>query len=183
MAHPSILDVAVIGVDLNDDRGELPRAYVVVDRLATITEQDIKDFLKDKLVYYKWLAGGVKMVESLPRNSVGKVLKGDLREQAKAEILRTHVERLALKHKSEIIGDDNSSSERSQTLAMEASDSDIPGEHVTEKFSDSKYANTEDITHTMVHTELNTLSNETSGPIFSSILNSDASKTPDPHTK
>jgi len=88
-AHPAILDVAVIGVDFQDERGELPRAYVVLDpALApTTTDDEIREFLIGKLSRYKALDGGVCRVKSLPRSSTGKVLKNTFKEEAKLEVV------------------------------------------------------------------------------------------------
>jgi len=85
--------VAVIGVDFQDVRGELPRAYVVLDPVLALTTTDvgIQKFLIGKLSRYKALDGGVRRVESLPRSSTGKVIKNIFREQAKQEILEEKI--------------------------------------------------------------------------------------------
>jgi acyl-coenzyme A synthetase/AMP-(fatty) acid ligase len=89
LTHPCVVDVAVIGVDFSDDRGELPRAYVVVDPNSPypVTDQEIKDYLGGHLAKYKALDGGVKRVRSIARNASGKILKKLLRDEAKQEIL------------------------------------------------------------------------------------------------
>jgi len=81
------VDAAVIGVDFEDQRGELPRAFVVVDPDHDLTDQDIHDYLKDRLVYYKWLSGGIRRSKLLPRGSTGKVLKTALRKESIEELL------------------------------------------------------------------------------------------------
>ena len=82
LAHPLIEDAAVIGVPGNNT--EVPRAYVVADR-SKITEADIQALVKDKLADYKQLRGGVIYLKEIPRNTVGKILRKDLRELAKKE--------------------------------------------------------------------------------------------------
>lgn len=79
----------MIGVDFQDERGELPRAYVVLDPVLalTTTDVDIQKFLIGKLSRYKALDGGVRRVDALPRSSTGKVIKNIFRDQAKQEIL------------------------------------------------------------------------------------------------
>jgi 4-coumarate--CoA ligase len=82
LSHPLIDDAAVIGVP--GENTEVPRAYVVADR-EKISEEDIKNLVKGRLADYKQLRGGVFYLNSIPRNTVGKILRKDLRELAKKE--------------------------------------------------------------------------------------------------
>ncbi|XP_071516670.1 uncharacterized protein [Panulirus ornatus] len=78
--HPDVVDVAVVGVP-HDRQGEAPRAYVVLRPGALTQPSHIQQFLADRVVSYKQLVGGVKFVDSLPRNPTGKVLKSQLKER------------------------------------------------------------------------------------------------------
>ena len=80
--HPQVSDVAVIGVESQDT--ELPRAYVVADE-SKVSEQELKDFVKDNLAPYKQLRGGVRFVKSIPKVPSGKILRRELKELAKLE--------------------------------------------------------------------------------------------------
>ena len=82
LAHPLIEDAAVIGVPGDDT--EVPRAYVVADR-TKISEDDIKNLVKDKMAPYKQLRGGVVFLDEIPRSTVGKILRKDLRVLAEKE--------------------------------------------------------------------------------------------------
>jgi 4-coumarate--CoA ligase len=82
LAHHLIDDAAVIGVP--GENTEVPRAYVVADR-SKISEEDIKNLVKTKLADFKQLRGGVFYLNSIPRNTVGKILRKDLRELAQKE--------------------------------------------------------------------------------------------------
>lgn len=82
LSHPLITDAAVIGVP--GENTEVPRAYVVADR-NKISEEDIKNLVREKLADYKQLRGGVFYLDSIPRSTVGKILRKDLRELAKKE--------------------------------------------------------------------------------------------------
>lgn len=57
-SHPDIQEAAVIGVP--DERcGEVPKAFVVTTKGSKVTEEDIKDFIKNKVSEYKQLRGKV----------------------------------------------------------------------------------------------------------------------------
>ncbi|QDQ02289.1 o-succinylbenzoate--CoA ligase [Lysinibacillus fusiformis] len=76
--HPSVADVAVIGVP-DEKWGEIPRAYIVITPEAAITETALIHFCKEKLAAYK-VVKEVIFVEQLPRNAVGKLLKHQLKQ-------------------------------------------------------------------------------------------------------
>ena len=85
MAHDRITDAAVIGVpDPSGSGNELPRAYVVADK-SKISEQEIKDYVKENLASHKQLRGGVVWLEVVPKSASGKILRRELREMAKKE--------------------------------------------------------------------------------------------------
>ena len=75
-----VSEVAVVGI--NDPRkGDLVVACIVPSKEAEIDESGLKEFLKTKLAAYK-LPRKVMIMESLPRNATGKILKTKLRETA-----------------------------------------------------------------------------------------------------
>jgi 4-coumarate--CoA ligase len=84
--HPNVVDAAVVGVQHSIDESEFPRAYVVVRPGATLTEQELRSYSSEQLARYKNLDGGIKFVDSIPKNASGKILKNQLREQAKREM-------------------------------------------------------------------------------------------------
>lgn len=88
LTDPAIIDVAVVGVDFQDGRGELPRAYVVLDPVMAdqVKDEEIQEYLNSRLANYKALAGGVRRLQEIPRSTSGKILKKILREQAKKEM-------------------------------------------------------------------------------------------------
>ena len=85
LAHPDIMDAAVIGVT-HGDTGELPRAYVVIKPGAKLTEGEVRKWVGERLARYKQLEGGVKFREAIPKTVSGKILKRVLRDEAKREV-------------------------------------------------------------------------------------------------
>jgi acyl-CoA synthetase (AMP-forming)/AMP-acid ligase II len=82
MAHPDVGQVAVIGVP--DHRmGEVGRAYVVPRAGATVDEAGLIAWAREKMANYK-VPRSIEVVDALPLNATGKVLKYVLREQATA---------------------------------------------------------------------------------------------------
>ena len=80
----AVADVCVAGVP--DRRvGELPWAWIVTAPGATVDTDELVARCRERLAPYAVPARFV-MVNALPRNDVGKVLRKDLVEQAKAEL-------------------------------------------------------------------------------------------------
>jgi HIP---CoA ligase len=80
MTHPSVGQVAVIGVP--DHRlGEVGRAYVVPRAGATVDGVELIAWCREQMANYK-VPRTVEVVDTLPLNATGKVVKYVLREQA-----------------------------------------------------------------------------------------------------
>jgi fatty-acyl-CoA synthase len=78
VAHPAVLECAVIGVP-HDFWGERPKAFVTLQDNKHATEQEIIDFCRDQLAHYK-CPDSVEF-GPLPKTSTGKVQKFLLRER------------------------------------------------------------------------------------------------------
>jgi fatty-acyl-CoA synthase len=82
--HPAIAEVAVIGRP--DERwGEVPVAIVALGTVGAteLTLADLDGFLTERLARYKH-PKALEVVEALPRNPAGKVLKTELRTRFRA---------------------------------------------------------------------------------------------------
>ena len=73
--HEAIAEVAVFGVD-DEKFGQRLKA-VVVNARATLSEDEVKEYVKPNLAGYK-VPRDVEFVDELPRTSTGKVLKREL---------------------------------------------------------------------------------------------------------
>ena len=83
--HPSVQDVAVVGVP-DAVYGEAVAAFVEVKPgAAALTEEQLILHCRDRIAGYK-KPRHVRFVHELPRNSVGKILKYRLREEFAAAL-------------------------------------------------------------------------------------------------
>ena len=79
LAHPAVAGVAVVGVP-SDAWGETPVAFVVPQGNADAEE--IRSWANAKVGKTQRLSA-IKLVDSLPRSAIGKVLKRELRDRYK----------------------------------------------------------------------------------------------------
>jgi len=77
--HEAIEEAAAIGVE-DDKFGQRLKAFVVLRSGAEMSEDEVKDYVRDNLARYK-VPREVVFVDELPRNQTGKVLKRELEQQ------------------------------------------------------------------------------------------------------
>jgi long-chain acyl-CoA synthetase len=80
--HPAVKEAAVIGV-ADDYRGEAVKAFIVLKEGREASEEDIFEFCGARLARYK-VPSLIEFAESLPKSSVGKVLRRELRDMEEA---------------------------------------------------------------------------------------------------
>ncbi|MCR4772587.1 MAG: AMP-binding protein [Oscillospiraceae bacterium] len=91
--HPKVSDVQVIGVP-DEALGEEIMACVILKSGETMTEDELKAFVRDHMARHK-VPKYVRFMDSFPMNVAGKILKYKMREDA--------IELLGLKKAAEIV--------------------------------------------------------------------------------
>ncbi|XP_076470012.1 uncharacterized protein LOC143300300 [Babylonia areolata] len=79
--HPHVADVVVLGMD-DPEAGELPTAFIVPKAGATssFSQTDVLNFLHSQVAPHKKLRGGIKVVDSIPKDPSGKVRRRELKQ-------------------------------------------------------------------------------------------------------
>jgi malonyl-CoA/methylmalonyl-CoA synthetase len=77
LGHPSVAEVAVTGLP-SDEWGETVCAWVVADGVSPVDAEAVLAYASERLAPYK-RPRKVRFIDSLPRNSMGKVRRSELR--------------------------------------------------------------------------------------------------------
>lgn len=80
-SNPKVALAAVVGIP-DAVKGELAKAFIVLKKGETATEEEIIQFARERMAKYK-APRLVEFAESLPQGPTGKILKRELREQIK----------------------------------------------------------------------------------------------------
>ena len=74
--HADIAEAAVLPIE-DEEFGQRLRAYVVLSSAGSLTEDDVKAYVKSHLARYK-VPREIRFLDELPRNPAGKVVKREL---------------------------------------------------------------------------------------------------------
>lgn len=104
LGHSSVADAAVCGIHVDEDATEYPIAYVALNasegsrgkRDPTAITDEIRQYVDGQVTHYKRLKGGVHVLDAIPRNPSGKVLRRLLPAnlQRAADVKKTLVSKL-----------------------------------------------------------------------------------------
>jgi fatty-acyl-CoA synthase len=79
MAHPQVVEAAVIGI-ADEKWGERPLACVVAEEGADLDAEGVREFLANRVAKW-WIPDAIEFIDEVPKTSVGKFSKKTLREQ------------------------------------------------------------------------------------------------------
>jgi fatty-acyl-CoA synthase len=79
MAHPKVMEAAIIGVP-HPKWQERPLACIAVVPGQSVTAEEIREFLKDKVKAVWWIPDEFVFLSEIPKTSVGKFNKRELRK-------------------------------------------------------------------------------------------------------
>ncbi len=77
LSHPKVMDAAVVGV-LDDDKQEIPKAFVVAAPESGLTADEVMSFVAENVAPHKKVRR-VEFIEAIPKSASGKILRKDLR--------------------------------------------------------------------------------------------------------
>jgi acyl-CoA synthetase (AMP-forming)/AMP-acid ligase II len=82
LTHDGVADAAVIGVE--DAEGEeVPKAFVVRQQGASLSEDDVMSFVAERIAPHKKVRV-VEFIDEIPKSASGKILRKDLRARESA---------------------------------------------------------------------------------------------------
>jgi long-chain acyl-CoA synthetase len=84
--HPKILEACTIGIH-DDYRGETVKAFVVVKKGETLSEEEVITYCRKNLAPYK-VPKIIEFIDELPKSAVGKVLRRKLKEMEEAKSVK-----------------------------------------------------------------------------------------------
>lgn len=78
-SHPKVMDVGVAGIP-DPYRGETVKAWVVIKPGEALTEQEVRDWCRERIAVFK-VPTHVEFRSELPKTTVGKILRRELVRQ------------------------------------------------------------------------------------------------------
>ena len=81
--HPDLAEAAVVG-EPHDMHGEIPVAFVVAKEGRQLSGSEVRAFCREHLGKHQ-VPRKVHVIDALPRNAAGKILKRELRKQGELE--------------------------------------------------------------------------------------------------
>ena len=84
LGHPKVMDAAVVGA-LDEDRQEIPKAFVVAAPDSDLTAEEVMAFVADNVAPHKKVRR-VEFIDAIPKSAAGKILRKELRAREAATV-------------------------------------------------------------------------------------------------
>ncbi|MDL1966451.1 MAG: (2,3-dihydroxybenzoyl)adenylate synthase, partial [Candidatus Desulfofervidus auxilii] len=85
LGHPNVIDVAAVAMP-DEILGERVCVYVVPKQGVKMRLEDLTSYMKERGVAVYKLPERMEIIDEIPRNPVGKILKSRLREDIKKKL-------------------------------------------------------------------------------------------------
>lgn len=78
--HPAVKEAVVLGIP-NEEDGDHPMALVVLhEGHSDVNEEDIQNFVNERVLDREKLRAGVKIISDFPRTVTGKIIRREIRK-------------------------------------------------------------------------------------------------------
>ncbi len=81
LTHPAVADAAVVGMP-DEEAGEIPAAYVVLQQGSEATAEELMDFVAGQVAHYKQVRH-LEFIDAVPKSASGKILRRELKVKAR----------------------------------------------------------------------------------------------------
>jgi acyl-coenzyme A synthetase/AMP-(fatty) acid ligase len=81
--HPAVADCAVVPQP-DEEAGEIPKAFIVLNKGATATATDLMRFVESRVAGYKRIRA-VEFIDEIPKNASGKILRRVLKQRGQGQ--------------------------------------------------------------------------------------------------
>lgn len=77
---PGVADAGVIGIP-HPHFGEVPKAFIVPNKHVKLDLNELDKYINRNVVKYKRIIGGIDVIDAIPKNASGKILRRELKEK------------------------------------------------------------------------------------------------------
>lgn len=124
LGHDAVAFAGAIGQP-DAHAGEVPCAFVELVGGATVTEEELLKFCKEKVLERAAQPKHITIMDELPKTAVGKIFKPDLRKHAITRVYNANLEKAGLEARVTSVIDDKKRGLVAQVTMSGSSDADV----------------------------------------------------------